>query len=66
MTADEFFRRILDPNAGYRCVIEQEMRERKRWERNALKRTRAVDAKTHIKNIECCYRSMTIRNTNHR
>lgn len=45
MTADEFFRRILDPNAGYRCVIEQEMRERKRWERNALKRTRAVDAK---------------------
>lgn len=45
MTSDEFFKRILDPNAGYRCVAEQEARERQRWERNALKQTRVVDAK---------------------
>ena len=45
MTSDEFFKRILDPNAGYRCVAEQEARDRRRWERNALKRTRVVDAK---------------------
>lgn len=45
MTSDEFFKRILDPNAGYRCVAEQEARDRRRWERNALKWTRVVDAK---------------------
>lgn len=45
MTSDEFFKRILDPNAGYKCVAEQEARDRRRWERNSLKRTRVVDAK---------------------
>lgn len=45
MTSNEFFKRILDPNAGYRCVAEQETHERQRWERNALKQTRVVDAK---------------------
>ena len=45
MTSDEFFKRILDPNAGYKCVAEQEARDRQRWERNALKRTRVIDAK---------------------
>lgn len=38
MTSDEFFKRILDPNAGYRCVSEQESRDRQRWERNAFRR----------------------------
>ena len=45
MTSDEFFKRILDPNAGYKCVVEQEARDRRRWEHNALKRTRVIDAK---------------------
>lgn len=45
MTSDEFFKRILDPNAGYKCVVEQEARDRRRWEYNALKRTRVIDAK---------------------
>lgn len=45
MTSDEFFKRILDPNAGYKCVAEQEARDRQRWEHNALKQTRVVDAK---------------------
>jgi hypothetical protein len=45
MTSDEFFKRILDPNAGYKCVAEQEARDRQRWERNALKQTRVIDAK---------------------
>ncbi len=45
MTSDEFFKRISDPNAGYKCVAEQEARDRQRWEHNALKRTRVIDAK---------------------
>ena len=45
MTSDEFFKRILDPNAGYKCVAEQEARDRQRWANNALKRTRVIDAK---------------------
>ena len=45
MTSDEFFKRILDPNAGYKCVVEQEARDRRRWEHNALKRTLVIDAK---------------------
>lgn len=45
MTSDEFFKRILDPNARYKCVAEQEARDRQRWEHNALKRTRVIDAK---------------------
>ena len=51
MTTDEFFRRILDPNAGYRCVIEQEMRERKRWERNARRSSRVTTAKTTSRSL---------------
>lgn len=43
MTSDEFFKRILDPNAGYRCVAEQEARERQRWEHNAFRRHIVLD-----------------------
>lgn len=44
MELDDFFKRILAPDAGSRFIEELERRDRRRWERNAsrLKRTNNV------------------------
>lgn len=44
MELDDFFKRILAPDAGSQFIEELERRDRRRWERNAsrLKRTNNV------------------------
>jgi len=43
--SDDVFKKIQSSDAGFQFVEHLEQRDRQRWERNALKQTRVVDAK---------------------
>lgn len=42
---EELFKRLNDPDAGYKAIEELEQRDRQRWERNALRLPKVVRVK---------------------
>lgn len=44
-SVEELFKRLDDPEAGYKAIEELEQRDRQRWERNALRLPKIVRVK---------------------